>query len=121
MTTWSNEQEPKQAEVWLAHLNFSDKPSIGKVRPILILDATLNAEKQFIVTSLKITSKNQIDSDVKMAIENWKACGLKKPSYVRLDQVFKISENKLLKGAPIGLMDVQDFSRIIGYFESTSF
>ena len=114
--TWSNARTPKQGEIWLAHLHFAENPNVGKVRPVLILDSRTK-NKRIQVVCLKVTSKHRDDGREDVAIKNWQGCGLRKPSYVRLDQVFEISQSELLRELPIGILDKEELTGILSYFE----
>ena len=114
--TCSEIQTPKQAEVWLAYLNFKDKPKAGKVRPVLILDEHSDSTVRRVIC-LKITTQHPEDGRVDFKIKGWEQCGLKKPSYARLDQVFEIKTEKLLRNSPLGVMNNAEFEQILSYFE----
>ena len=86
MTTSSKTVRP--GEIWLTYLHFSDKPELGKVRPVLVVDAQQDST---IAVALKVTTKAPHDGRACMALDDWAACGLRKPSYVRLDQIFEVA------------------------------
>ncbi len=79
-------------------MHFIDKPQLDKVRPVLIVDMLDNP----IVVALKITSQEDLNPNVMLAIKNWEHCGLRKPSFVRLDQLFELNEKDLLHDERIG-------------------
>lgn len=93
--------EPQVGDVWLAHVEFSDHPGIGKVRPVIVLEVQ---DKRCIAIVAKVTSKDlRADGSGQcLPILDWQDCGLRKPSYVRIDQKFELYFDKLLRGAPIG-------------------
>ena len=87
MTT-SYKIEPGQ--IWLVYLYFSNHPEIGKVRPVLIVGTEDECSIAFV---LKITTKATFLAD-SIFLENWEQYGLRKPSFVRTDIVFKIKVRK---------------------------
>ena len=92
---------PRVGDIWLAHVEFADHPGIGKVRPVVVVDVR---EDACVVLAAKVTSKD-LRSDGSgscIPILGWNECGLRKPSYVRLDQRLELAFEKLLRGSPIG-------------------
>ncbi len=111
MTTSS---KPAIGDIWLAWVEFSDHPGVGKVRPVIVLDVQDN---RCLVIAAKVTSKDlQADGSGKcLPIIDWQACGLRKPSYVRIDQKFELAYDKLLRDAPIGKVSKPYVQVIVGY------
>ncbi len=105
MTTSS---KPEKGEIWLAYIEFSDKPGVGKVRPVLILE---NEEEQLVVTVAKVTSVAG-DDNSRIELKNWKNYGLLKPSFVRIDQRFRVSIDKILLDKPLGKLEDDLFEDI---------
>lgn len=99
---------PQPGDIWLAYLHFLDKPDIGKVRPILVL----KTDEQYIVLALKITSNVDLDESIAFPIEDWEKCELRKPSVVRLDQMFEIAAQDLLGEEKIGVISEDEFEQI---------
>lgn len=94
---------PNPGEIWLAWVEFSDHPGVGKVRPVVVVDVE---ECICVVVAAKVTSKN-LEADGSgecIPILDWKTCGLRKPSYIRLDQRLELPIEKLLRDAPIGAL-----------------
>ena len=102
--------KPKQGEIWLAYLEFSDKPGVGKVRPVLILD---NEEEKLVVVVAKITSVASDKNKLRVELKNWENYGLLKPSFVRIDQRFRVSIDKILRDKPLGKMEEALFRNIM--------
>lgn len=102
---------PRPGEVWLAYLHFSDRPELGKVRPVIVLEADGAA---LVAVAAKVTSQDlSCRPGVKaLAIDCWRECGLRKPSYVRLDQRFEVPYSDLLRGAPIGSLPQQTLEAV---------
>ena len=100
---------PQQGEIWLAYLEFSDKPGVGKVRPVLILE---NEEEQFIVAVAKVTSVGSGEDNSRVKLKNWKNYGLLKPSFVRIDQRFRVSIDKILNDEALGKVEDAVFKDI---------
>jgi mRNA interferase MazF len=110
---------PKAGEVWLAYLRFSDKPSIGKVRPVLILGSRGDAFA-ICVTCLKITSRTADDGRRDVAVKEWRSCGLRKPSYIRLDQIFELGRSGFLADGKLGDLDENEFESVLEELEKAS-
>ena len=108
MTTSPEGARP--GEIWLAYLHFSDRPDIGKVRPVLIVGVQEDAP---LAVVLKVTSKNPEDGRRSVPLAGWESCGLRKPSYVRVDQIFELTPESLLGKAPLGTLEPADFSAVL--------
>ena len=92
---------PRPGDIWLAYVEFSDHPGVGKVRPVVIVDVS---EDACTVLAAKVTSSDLTadGSGAAVPIINWQHCGLRKPSYIRLDQRFVLSRDKLLRENSLG-------------------
>ncbi len=101
--------DPQQGEIWLAYLEFTDKPGVGKVRPILILE---NEKEQLVVAVAKVTSVPSGEDNSRIELKNWENYGLLMPSFVRIDQRFRVSIDKILRDEPLGKVDDEVFSEI---------
>ena len=108
---------PAAGEVWLAYLRFSDKPDIGKVRPVLVLQGAGNTCAARAIC-LKVTSRTADDGRCDMAVKGWEKCGLRKPSFVRIDQIFELDRESFLGDKKLGDMDGKEFESILGALES---
>jgi len=95
-------------DIWLVYLRFTDRPKVGKVRPVLVVGA-----KESIVLVAKITSKPPIKDSGDIAITQWEQAGLNVPSTVRCSQVFEISSGELLRDAPIGALQPYDAEQVV--------
>lgn len=93
--------EPQVGDIWLAWVEFSDHPGVGKVRPIVIVDVDGGA---CLALAAKVTSKDlRADASGKVVpIIDWESCGLRKPSYIRLDQRLEVPFDRLIRDEPIG-------------------
>ena len=93
--------EPQVGDIWLAYVEFADHPGVGKVRPVVIVDVR---EESCVALAAKVTSKDlRADGSGRcVPIIGWERCGMRKPSYIRLDQKLEIAFEKLLRGEPIG-------------------
>ena len=100
---------PSPGELWLAYLHFSDMPELGKVRPVLVL-----AVGEGRAVAAKVTSKDVGASLGAPAwpVPGWEALGLRRPSFVRLDQRFEIPFGDLLRGEPLGALPPGLFSEV---------
>ena len=79
----------------------------------------LDIMSEFLVIAAKVTSKDlRADGSGKcLPILDWQECGLRKPSFVRIDQVFELSYDKLLREAPIGRVNRAYVQVITSYLE----
>ena len=48
-------REPFVGDIWLAYVEFSDHPGVGKVRPVVVVDVRQDA---CVVLAAKVTSKD---------------------------------------------------------------
>ncbi len=96
-------RRPAVGDIWLAYVEFSDHPGIGKVRPVVVIDVH---DDRCLVVAAKVTSKDlRVDGSAKcIPILDWERCGLRKPSYIRLDQRLELAFERLLRDAPIGTL-----------------
>lgn len=95
--------KPSIGDIWLAYVEFSDHPGVGKVRPVVVVDVR---EDLCVVVAAKVTSKDLCadGSGRCIPIIDWEQCGLRKPSYIRLDQRLELSFERLLRDKPIGVL-----------------
>ena len=100
--------EPNVGDIWLAYVAFADIPSVGKVRPALILSLGNTDDG---VVAAKITASANWDESEYLPIPNWEACGLRKPSFIQLSPLFAINRAQLLRAEPIGRIS-QDLLRL---------
>ncbi len=93
--------KPHVGDIWLAYVEFIDHPGVGKVRPVLVIDVHDDA---CVALAAKITSKDLAarGEGKCIPIPNWADHGLRKPSYVRVDQRLELAYENLLREAPIG-------------------
>ena len=92
---------PETGDIWLAYVEFADKPGVGKVRPVVIVDVR---DDVCVAIAAKVTSRDlrANGSGNCVPIIDWDACGLRKPSYIRLDQKLELAFERLLRDEPIG-------------------
>lgn len=105
-------KHPRPGDLWLAYVEFADHPGVGKVRPVVIIDVHEDAA---LALAAKVTTKSpsSATSDTRLFIECWEECGLRKPSYVRLDQRLQIMHDKLLQEEPLGVLPVELFDAVL--------
>ena len=94
-------------EIWLARVAFEDKPSVQKIRPVLII-----SPNEAFILSLKITShKPRKYCEGEYAIIKWKEAGLDKTSTVRCTKQLKLNGDDLLKRIgrlhPIDIVEIR--------------
>lgn len=104
-------RRPAVGELWLAYVEFIDRPGVGKVRPAAVMDVD---ETTRTVIALKITSRDLQDDPAIpcLPIEDWERRGLVKPSFIRLDQKFELAWERLLREAPLGTLGANDMKAI---------
>ena len=94
-------REVAVGDIWLAYVEFSDRPGVGKVRPVVVVDVLRDVA---VVVAAKVTSRDLRASGQGWSIPiiDWDLCGLRKPSYIRLDQKLEVAFERLLRDEPIG-------------------
>lgn len=104
---------PAIGDIWLAYVEFSDHPGVGKVRPVVVVDVQ---ESTCTVIAAKATSRDlRADSSGKcIPVLDWQSCGLRKPSYIRIDQKFELDFSKLLRNEPLGKLPAAYLKAIEG-------
>ncbi|MGN0060432.1 MAG: type II toxin-antitoxin system PemK/MazF family toxin [Coriobacteriales bacterium] len=93
--------KPAPGDIWLAYVEYKDHPGVGKVRPVIIVDVL---DSTFTALAAKVTSKDlsMTGTGIVVPIIDWQHCGLRKPSYVRLDQKLILERDMLKRDEPIG-------------------
>ena len=71
--------DPAPRDIWLAYVEFADHEGVGKVRPVVILDASGKAS----VITAKITASANYEPSSFVEISDWESCGLRRPSCAR--------------------------------------
>jgi hypothetical protein len=92
-------------DVCLAYVEFADHPGIGKVRPVIILDAT---SRELEVLVIKVTSHAPRDSSYEVVLQDWQAAGLLKPSTARCMPPIVLIKDRLLGDGPLGHLSKSD-------------
>lgn len=83
--------KPKKWEIWDAIVKFEDRPTISKIRPVLVVNPDL-----IYILSFKITSHDPREEfPYEYPIHKWKECGLDRPSTIRLSKKLELSESDL--------------------------
>ena len=95
----------EQWSVWTARVYFEDQPEVFKVRPVVIY-----GNRAFICTALKVTSREKNDR-FHIAIRQWAAAGLDKPSWIDISKVIQMPEDQLI--AQIGTLDTEDILEVL--------
>lgn len=95
--------EPRPGQLWLAYVEFSDHPGVGKVCPVFIIDVQ---NKYCIALAAKVTSKDLRGNGAGQCIPitDWDTFGLRMPSYIRIDQKLELAFENLLNDAPPGTL-----------------
>jgi hypothetical protein len=104
-------------DIWLVYLYFTDRPTVGKVRPILIVD--VEGER---IAAAKITSQPPREGLAgEFAISRWSEAGLNLPSTVRCSQIFELGAKELLRDRPIGCLHPEDLPGVIEALRDAGF
>jgi len=103
-------------DIWLVYLYFTDRPKVGKVRPVLVIGT-----KDGIVAVAKITSKTPVPNTGDIPIIQWREAGLNVPSTVRCSQVFEIGLDELLRDNPVGVLQPLDIAQVTKALTALSF
>ena len=90
-------------EVWLAYLRFVDHPEVGKVRPVILLDAVPGG---FVV--LKVTTAAPRAPYRYCELQDWALEGLVRPSRAQTFPLFTLNATDLLNDEPIGYLTQRD-------------
>lgn len=90
-------------EIWLANLNPQRGTEIGKVRPVLVVQSDLFVTESDSTIVCPITSKGVGSSILKVKLEIFEGTGLKKESWIVLDQLRSIDNRRLIQ--KIGSID----------------
>ena len=101
-------QKFEAGQIWIAYVYFADKLEVGKVRPVIILHTGTELK----VSACRVTSR-PFTGDDDIFIEEWKSCGLVKPSCIRTDIVFEILQSDVLSQAPIGKVNEGTFAEVL--------
>lgn len=73
-------------EVWWIHFPFEDTEEL-KRRPAIVID-----DDTIAILAMYVTSQNKNHSPYSIALNDWDATGLSKPSWARIDKIVSISE-----------------------------
>ena len=73
-------------EVWWIHFPFEDLDDL-KRRPAIVID-----DETIAILAMYVTSKNKDNSPYSIALKDWDATGLSKPSWARIDKIVSITE-----------------------------
>ncbi|WP_368276344.1 type II toxin-antitoxin system PemK/MazF family toxin [Coprococcus sp. RTP21204st1_G4_RTP21204_210225] len=94
-------------DVWWIHFPYGDEDR-EKRRPAIIID-----DDTIAILAMYVTSRNK-ENPYSIEIEDWKAVGLSRPSWTRIDKIVKISEWYMDR--KIGRISEKDFLKIMQLF-----
>lgn len=100
--------DPAPRDIWLAYVEFADHEGVGKVRPVVILDASGKAS---VITAMVTTSANYGLSDF-VEISDWESCGLRRPSWVQVESLVEARRDKLLRDEPLGQLPLSTYELV---------
>ena len=100
--------DPAPRDIWLAYDEFADHEGVGKVRPVVILDASGKAS---VITAKVTTSANYGLSDF-VEISDWESCGLRRPSWVQVEPLVEVRRDKLLRDEPLGQLSLSTYELV---------
>ena len=100
--------DPAPRDIWLAYVEFADHEGVGKVRPVVILDASGKAS---VITAKVTTSANYGLSDF-VEVSDWESCGLRRPSWVQVEPLVEVRRDKLLRDEPLGQLSLSTYELV---------
>ena len=104
----SSKNSVVQYGVYLAKVCFEDKPSVYKIRPILVLDSD-----KMLVAALKMTSKTNKTNYPLYYLKKWRKYGLIVPTAVRLDKILELRYSEIYTNKLLTILDDDDIVNII--------
>lgn len=89
----------KQYDIWVADLNPSSGTEPGKIRPVIILQSDiLNRAGHESIITCALSSQQRVGfSIIRLTVEPSLQNGLKKKSYILVDQIRTIDVSRLLE------------------------
>lgn len=93
-------------EIWTANIKFEETSEV-KARPVVIV----NKDGNLYAYTAKITSHNARKVDGEYSIQFWSEAGLKKPSVIRLSQMYHLHEDDL--NYYVGRLKTADINGVI--------
>lgn len=104
----TSHKAPSPWEIWLAYVEFEDKPGVCKVRPVLVIQDN----EKTLVTVLKMTSHpSRCDYDGEYEIMDYQGTGLEKKTVVRCSKIMLLDESSFK--SRIGILQPRDIMNII--------
>ena len=100
--------DPAPRDIWLAYVEFADHEGVGKVRPVVILDASGEAS----VITAKITASANYEPSSFVEISDWESCGLRRPSWVQIEPLVEVRRDKLLRDEPLGQLSLSTYELV---------
>ncbi|MEC4184977.1 type II toxin-antitoxin system PemK/MazF family toxin [Adlercreutzia sp. R21] len=106
--------DPAPRDIWLAYVEFADHQGVGKVRPVVILDASGKAS----VITAKITASANYERSAFVEISDWESCGLRRPSWVQVEPLVEVRRDKLLRDTPLGQLPLSTYELVCAALDS---
>ncbi|MEC4273324.1 type II toxin-antitoxin system PemK/MazF family toxin [Adlercreutzia sp. R25] len=106
--------DPAPRDIWLAYVEFADHQGVGKVRPVVILDASGKAS----VITAKITASANYERSAFVEISDWESCGLRRPSWVQVEPLVEVRRDKLLRDTPLGQLSLSTYELVCAALDS---
>ena len=107
--------DPAPRDIWLAYVEFADHEGVGKVRPVVILDASGKAS----VITAKITASANYEPSSFVEISDWESCGLRRPSWVQIEPLVEVRRDKLLRAEPLGQLSPSTYDLVCAALNSS--
>lgn len=108
--------DPAPRDIWLAYVEFAEHEGVGKVRPVVILDASGKAS----VITAKVTASANYELSEFVEITNWESCGLRRPSWVQIEPLVEVRRDKLLRDSPLGQLPLSTYEQVCAMLNSTT-
>ena len=107
--------DPAPRDIWLAYVEFADHEGVGKVRPVVILDASGKAS----VITAKITASANYEPSSFVEISDWESCGLRRPSWAQIEPLVEVRRDKLLRDEPLGQLSPSTYDLVCAALNSS--
>ena len=96
--------DPAPRDIWLAYVEFADHEGVGKVRPVVILDASGKAS----VITAKIT-----------ASANYEPSSFVEISWAQIEPLVEVRRDKLLRDEPLGQLSPSTYDLVCAALNSS--
>jgi mRNA interferase MazF len=101
----------RPGEVWFVDLDPSIGHEKGGRRPAVVVGSALHCS--FPIDMVLVAPCTSVDRALAHHVPiDWRAAGLRRPTFVRTEDVRALSERRLIGDRPVGLVNASDIARI---------